>query len=344
MVYQRIIIVFILCVISTNLHGQKLEQGLVGHWLFHGNAKDSSGLKNHGDVHGATLVPDRNGQINQAYYFDGDGDYIDVGNHPSLLSSSSSVNFWFKYSDPSVDRIFVGNYNSLNGEWGINCRLIADDRGVIVDVGAGGNNTQMGYKSRRTWSDDTWHMYSFTYNKLNNQLALYMDGCLLGYKNWNISNGGFNDYDSIQFYPGERWIFGAASQYFTSTPNNGPKWYKGALDDVRLYNRPLTAIEISLLYNSSDEYAPCDSSEAKSPFVVYPNPTSSHITIDYGDYAWLVGENIEIYNVIGQLIYSEKVVRKSTEIDLQSYASGCYILVVRDINLRVIQKKKIIVY
>lgn len=55
--------------------------GLVGQWLFDGNADDSSGNGYNGTVYGATLTTNRFGAANSAYYFDGTGTtYIDIGN------------------------------------------------------------------------------------------------------------------------------------------------------------------------------------------------------------------------------------------------------------------------
>jgi hypothetical protein len=45
------------------------EKGLLAEYLFDGNANDSSGNGNNGNVHGATLTKDRYGNDNSAYYF-----------------------------------------------------------------------------------------------------------------------------------------------------------------------------------------------------------------------------------------------------------------------------------
>ena len=57
-----------------------LQTGLVGWYPFDGNASDMSGNGNHGTVNGATLGTDRNGQTNRSYKFDGDNDWILLGN------------------------------------------------------------------------------------------------------------------------------------------------------------------------------------------------------------------------------------------------------------------------
>lgn len=74
---------------------------------FNGNAQDESGFGNHGIVHGATLVPDRFGNPDSAYWFDG-SDYIAVPDSPSLrLSSEYTISVWVKNQQPNVPSIVL---------------------------------------------------------------------------------------------------------------------------------------------------------------------------------------------------------------------------------------------
>src|SRR6185436_5235414 len=56
-----------------------LDDGLIAHYPFNGNANDASTNGNNGTVVGAQLTTDRNGNPNQAYLFNGTSDYINVG-------------------------------------------------------------------------------------------------------------------------------------------------------------------------------------------------------------------------------------------------------------------------
>ena len=55
----------------------------IAHYDFSGNADDKSGNNLHGVVNGASLVKDRFGIPNSAYYFDGVDDNIVVQRQPS---------------------------------------------------------------------------------------------------------------------------------------------------------------------------------------------------------------------------------------------------------------------
>jgi hypothetical protein len=58
--------------------------GLVAHYLFSGNGKDSSSLGNHGTENGVESTADRNGVANSAYQFDGQDDHVLITNNASL--------------------------------------------------------------------------------------------------------------------------------------------------------------------------------------------------------------------------------------------------------------------
>ena len=55
----------------ATLAGIDPNRGLLVHYPFDGNANDESGNNNNGSVTGATLIPDRHGNTNKAYSFDG---------------------------------------------------------------------------------------------------------------------------------------------------------------------------------------------------------------------------------------------------------------------------------
>ncbi len=230
------------------LQAQSITNGLVGWWPFTGNAIDSVDMLNNGTVYGATLTKDRFGNDSSAYYFDGNGDYINCGTHASIRSSTHSVNFWFRYTDTTQNSFVVNCHSGVSsGEWGSNCHHTSAN-GWQSSVSAGANNHDIGHKSLRRLSDDQWHMYTATYDKKTNIIAMYLDGCLSGYKNISGSSGGFNSNDSCTFRSGVPWVFGASSYYFTSSSSYGPKYYKGYLDDVRIYNRPLTSLDVKGLF------------------------------------------------------------------------------------------------
>ena len=66
--------------------------GLVGYWPFNGNANDESGNGNNGTVNGAVLTSDRFENANNAYFFDGQDDYISC--NPLLGLQEVTISVW----------------------------------------------------------------------------------------------------------------------------------------------------------------------------------------------------------------------------------------------------------
>src|SRR5438046_318056 len=61
-----------------------LNAGLVAYYPFNGNAQDASGNNNNPITVNATLTLDHFGSPNSAYLFNGQSDYIEIPNSPSL--------------------------------------------------------------------------------------------------------------------------------------------------------------------------------------------------------------------------------------------------------------------
>ncbi len=286
---------------ATLSFGQTVTNGLVGYWPFNGNANDESKNSNNGKVTGATLTTDRFGHKDSAYYFDGSGDYINVGRHSSLMKSTLSINFWFKYSDTTTWSYFINCSNSLSGTWGVSSS-VHNTAGVLGSFGAGSNNNWVGANSNKHYADGKWHMYTMTYSSIYNHILLYIDGCFV--TGANAQRGGISiGRDSIRYTTTNDWIMGAHSQFFSSTNNVGPHYYKGYLDDVAMYNRELSVSEIEKLFGrkvcglDSTLY---DTITVKTYDTLWTNDTlwtydTSYVvdTIQYNDTIW-VNDTIQI--------------------------------------------------
>ncbi|MFZ9847780.1 MAG: hypothetical protein ACO3EE_06460 [Flavobacteriales bacterium] len=65
---------------SYSVFGQYPKTGLVGNYMFSGNASNLASNNNNGSVYQASLTTDRFGNQNSAYLFDGINDNIDLNN------------------------------------------------------------------------------------------------------------------------------------------------------------------------------------------------------------------------------------------------------------------------
>jgi len=207
--------------------------GLVGYWPFNGNANDESGNNHPGTVNGPVLVSDRFDTPNKAYYFDGINDYISI-TASSLVDNQTSMtlSFWIKResNDDYGIIIHTGNQGCINTQ-------VKKDS---VTVGICTNSNYDG--SAPTEFDINWiHIKQAQWNHIlylynGTKLKLYING---EFVKEAFAEGNIWSPQSSYLAFGVYFLFGS--------PDHG--YYKGILDDVRLYNRALTGDEIQSLYH-----------------------------------------------------------------------------------------------
>ena len=114
-----------------------LAQGLIGHWSFDGNLKDSSGNGRHGKGHGDPKFSD--GQLGKALELNGDDQYVVLGGKStdySPASGSITVSLWFSVGE--FDKAFQ-TLVSLGDQGSSDWRIHRVDRGDTIGfIGARG--------------------------------------------------------------------------------------------------------------------------------------------------------------------------------------------------------------
>lgn len=226
------------CLISLNGICQiNLTQGLVTYYPFSGNANDAGPNGINGTVFNASLTSDRNGNINSAYYFDGSS-YINLPFNNAYNFSpqgSFSISVWVLPDQnnnwPAQAVVVKAPYNSdftLSG-WNYGTYVLSYKAmsGYAYNHVLNGTTSfvqnQCWYNIITTYENGKWHLY------INGQL-----------ESTDLSQTKFIIQDGFS-----RMVFGKKGE------SNGD-WYKGKMDEVRIYNRVLNPQEIdSLSFNSS---------------------------------------------------------------------------------------------
>ena len=220
----KIIKLFTFALIGNFTSAQDLTSGLVAWYPFDGNGSDMSGNGNNATIHGATLTTDRHGILNKAYSFDGVDDWIDLNN---IFLDSDTVSLWVKNSENNVTNpVIYGAYYELEGYFmyfSASDALAVRFTNIPNNIHLNANHNFNGYQNI---------VLTHTNNKasifLNNKLEDSADDIQLALnRELNLSLG-----DTL----------GKASWY------NG-QYFKGSIDDVRIYNRSLSEEEIQILYN-----------------------------------------------------------------------------------------------
>jgi hypothetical protein len=226
--------------IISNFALADLNTGLVGYYKFDGNAQDSSGKGYHFVEHGG--ISYTNGINNQSISFDGFNGYLDSANFP--VTSTLTVSYWIKYQS--------------FGEWSRTLGFsLPDSNFQILTKGWGNTPDQLVVENYNCWPCDAWatkkvvtpsilklnvfDLYTVTYN--NGTVIIYKNGVKIattydynGTKNTQITKVTPSNAKLTVAYP------------FNT---NNDTYFKGQIDDLRIYNRVLSDSEISSLYDVS---------------------------------------------------------------------------------------------
>jgi len=115
--------------------------------------------------------------------------------------------------------------------------------------------------------DQQWHFIVGTYSSVNEKMKIYVDG--------NLSDSTFYS-DSIDYSPEPRNQIGRVK--------TGEDYFKGAIDEIRIYNRAITVEEVVTLYDNYTSVIDDNSFKTPTKFKLYqnyPNPFNSSTTIKF---------------------------------------------------------------
>lgn len=210
-----------------------ITTGLVAHYKMDGDAQDASGYNNHGIApNGISYETNRFGNINMAASFDGINDYVSVNSSNSLESPTSEITIsnWICLDNATLGAYYLAKTNNSAFHY----RCGAPNGGMYF--GRSGIDIII---STFPLASMNWYMLSYTYN--GQSVKFYINGQLI---NTSITSGEIS-------------------------PNNTPleigrdahgpvEWFKGKLDDIRIYNRALSDSEVQYIYQSECGTTACN--------------------------------------------------------------------------------------
>ena len=223
--------------ILLNTGGAPPTAGLVAHYPFNGNANDESGNANHGTVNGATLTTDRFGNANSAYSFDGVDDWINVANSTSLQLFDITVSVWVNtIADGVVNGVINQNKHGSSTEEDGNWRLlITDENAIRFDVYYPNSTNATHSTASGVYTSGNWSHIVATNDGIT--IRIYLNGATVLETTQNVRSGPVTDPIEIGRF----------------RHNDVPSHYSpGDIDDIRIYNRALTASEIQALYHEGE--------------------------------------------------------------------------------------------
>jgi hypothetical protein len=197
------------------------DNSCIAAYQLNGNANDLSG--NYSGT--ATDVSYGVGEFDLAGVFNGTSSYIDT-NYLVAATDVNSFSFWVKTTSTGTEMLFSKiNGGNQNGNYYL---LISD--GTLILRAWGGSGDQVSYDGN--YNDGNWHHVTAIFNYPNKKL--YVDGQLRG--ETNSVTGTFASTGNINI---GYWV------------QDGDLFFNGSIDQFRIFNKALSAGEVTTLYNET---------------------------------------------------------------------------------------------
>lgn len=242
---KKIFLILFVVVVSvfttTTVFAQINQNGLVSYWNFDEGsgttAYDSVG-NNDGTIYGATWA---SGITGGALSFDGivGNDYVIVPNDSSLnFTGGFTIQGWINSTSTDGPHVIASKWNSEESDWSYifkdhntsdKLRIsLSESYGQDLGDLEGTNSIPLG----------TWTYVATTYDTADGSLRLYLNG--VEDASVNIGAGRPVNSGLTDFVIGAVFYSGAYRENFS-----------GSIDELAIYNRALTASEITANYNAT---------------------------------------------------------------------------------------------
>ena len=273
--------------------------GLVAHYPFDGDARDASGNGYHGTMMGPVPARDRFGKEDGAVLFSASDHRIDLPHQILDGLFDVTVSFWLKTSKSGAQTILSGANRKNDNEHIVYFNSESQFR--FYSHGRADPDLPDCDVDILPINDGAWHHVAVVRNASETNADFfvdrvgYLDRCEnLEYRTLRIGAGGLilgQDQDRLD-------------GGFDAT-----QVLRGALDDLRIYRRALSAEEVQALMGGSEPGAPGAGGQVASLYLPassglepsFPNPFNSTAQIPYR----LAGTGrvrLDIHNVLGQRV------------------------------------------
>jgi len=311
-------------------------------WLpFEGSYDDISGQGNNATNYGTTYTEDRCGNPNRAIYFNGNFQKLIINN--SILPdtpSSYSIAFWVKRVPELNKKVEIINDRGTNS-WNYKYRILLSSNNssspqdfshlLISYINPYSTEGVYAHEPETT----AWEHVVMVYDKDLQQQYIYSNGLQIANRTITAerypqhSNGTYIGYSTVPT---------------GATNEDNP--FKGSLDDIGFWSRPLDIKEIINLYRGSCTLTDTSTSISNRIYnneklAVYPNPATSNFTVINNTFEQN-NYSIRIINNLGQIVYQKDHNTRSVPVHLEKYNAGTYYVYLIDHKSRIQSIKEII--
>lgn len=242
------LVLLTVCAVSQIAAQEFVTNGLVSFWTFDGNTISGNAVEDvwgncNGTAEDTEIVP---GKINEGLQFNGSSSLVTIVEDASLdITDAITIEAWIKIdvwqADPNRNVImarYVAGAGQRYAQFSIN-----PDNGLALYIGH--TNGTAYAQTQKGGTDpewvDKWVHVAVTWDHSGDGLGrLYMDGEEIGgYLDQDQLNDPLIAYDIP-------WIIGAM-------PDTS-RFFSGVMDEVRIYDKSLSATEIQRNFNAKSNY------------------------------------------------------------------------------------------
>ncbi len=222
---------------TEGISSNGIASGTVGYWKLDETAGttayDFSGNGKNGTY--VNTPASTTGKIGGALLFNGTNQNVGSINTSALPSGTSAVSMfaWIKTSTTTRETAVsyggsaTGQAATLNvNEFAANGHFYIDFYGNYLDSGV-------------TVNDGLWHLVGFTLAGSTTSITMYVDGAA-----YSGTLGGIPNILAGTNMQIGRWVTAGAG-------DTSPYYFSGSIDEVKIYNRVLSATEVKNIYNAA---------------------------------------------------------------------------------------------
>jgi len=225
---------------TPNVQNVIAADNLIGWWKLDESsgatvAIDSSVKKMHGTI--SNISSDNvgvDGIFDEAIWFDGSNDGIILPTYDDFGTEVGSISLFFKVTDYPISEghLFYGSPDAsgdgFSGEDELH--LTSEDDRVSFFITGDGGNVNLTLNNSANVHDGLWHHAAVVWD-INSTATLYLDNVAVDSDTHNANS------------------FFLSQNVRIGRPTNNHRYFNGFIDDVRVYNRALTAEEVEVIYN-----------------------------------------------------------------------------------------------
>jgi hypothetical protein len=229
--------------------------GLIANWRFSNNVADSAGT-HHGTANNITYTTGRKGLPNTAAVFNGTSSYISVPYQSDMNVTEYSIcatvkpSAFYTASCQTNSILWRGPQNAsdfyalyfYDNAYDHDCSIIDTSRNVFASPCGPNTGDENKWKYSPNVFTNTWYSVVATYK--NDTVRIYVDGVKKSTYNLTPTSLG----------SGTDGLYIGAN--YNGTAGSYPYWFKGIMDDIRLYSRQLADTEVQQYYSEAYLTAP----------------------------------------------------------------------------------------